>query len=292
MPWLNLPEGVTLLPESPQQPMMSTPPNAMPPIVPQTSDGGLTPTPPLPEGATDLGGATPWLKQAEAAFLGVPQGTFQDFLQFDLRTMAAGELPDPRYPAPSTGVALAQSALGVMDARNQRLPTEAAQRVVQRREGCTDRAGPGTGSQPALVVRHATAADAAQIMRLLHRMHEENGLVPANWEKVAGIVIAGIAQRTIIVAQQGPRLIGTTGLEMQRWWYSDAGFLGARWFFVHPDHRRSSAAFRMLKMAKTIARRRGLTLAMGVISPKEPERKGNLFRRKGFRFVGEMFIHE
>lgn len=138
-------------------------------------------------------------------------------------------------------------------------------------------------------VRSAGPSDTPAVLELLEAMHAENGMAALNREKVRALVERLIGgDGLVLIAERGGTALGTVGLEPARWWYSDEWFLKDWWTFVAPEGRRTRAAVMLIRAADRTARRAGLPLLMGVLSPKEPERKMRLFGRL-LEPVGGMF---
>ncbi len=100
-------------------------------------------------------------------------------------------------------------------------------------------------------IRLATVRDEDEIFALLLMLHAENGIFTVNPNKVRlGIQYATQRQGAIIYVNEGPQVIATLGLCIVQDWYSDDEYLSERWNYVHPDHRRTDYARRLIEQAK------------------------------------------
>jgi N-acetylglutamate synthase-like GNAT family acetyltransferase len=141
-------------------------------------------------------------------------------------------------------------------------------------------------------IREATQDDVPALMDLLRLMHDENGMAPIDVAKVLNHVLHVLRDGRVLVAEIDGRIVGSLGLELKSWWYSQASFIGDHWFFVSPNHRTSSAAIDLVNAARRLSKRAAVPLLLGVLTPADTERKNLFFRRKfpTLKPVGELFI--
>jgi GNAT superfamily N-acetyltransferase len=109
-------------------------------------------------------------------------------------------------------------------------------------------------------VRCATADDETDLFILLLLLHRENGIFGLNEEKVIkGIRYATGREGGIIFCidedQAQPHssdnhVVASLGMCVTTDWYSDDPYLLERWNYVHPEHRRSDYARKLLEQAK------------------------------------------
>lgn len=150
-----------------------------------------------------------------------------------------------------------------------------------------------TGKNPpsALPVRLGRPGDRAAILALLRLQHDEAPLAEPDWKKIGETVDACLAGNggLAVVCLEGERIVATAGaVASQLWWTSD-WHLGERWFFVHPDHRKSRHAARMAEFLKARQKQLGIPLINSVFSSKDTERKVRFFSRH-FRMIGAIFM--
>jgi GNAT superfamily N-acetyltransferase len=134
---------------------------------------------------------------------------------------------------------------------------------------------------PQSAVRTATSADEEAIMTLCRLLHEENGQFSMSEAKVRDALRQGLERRGGIIGV----IDGADGLEavilmsIGQLWYSDDWMLEEMFNFVHPDHRRSSHAKRLIEYAKECATHLGIPLMIGVLSNHRTEAKVRLYER-------------
>lgn len=136
-------------------------------------------------------------------------------------------------------------------------------------------------SEAEVPVRTATEADEEAIMRLCRLLHEENGQFAMSDDKVRDALRQGLERRGGIVGV----IDGADGIEavifmiIGQLWYSEDWMLEEMFNFVHPDHRRSTHAKRLIEYAKECATRLGIPLMIGVLSNHRTEAKVKLYER-------------
>jgi GNAT superfamily N-acetyltransferase len=130
-------------------------------------------------------------------------------------------------------------------------------------------------------VRTAVAADEEAIMALCRMLHEENGQFAMSEDKVRHALRQAFDRKGGIVGViDGPNgLEGVIFLIIAQLWYSDAWMLEEMFNFVHPDHRRSRHAKRLIEYAKECSNHIGVPLMVGVLSNTRTEAKVRLYER-------------
>ncbi|WP_421696940.1 hypothetical protein [Ancylobacter sp.] len=146
-------------------------------------------------------------------------------------------------------------------------------------------------------VELATLADKEDIFRFLTGLHHENGMFPMDGETVMRALhpMLSIEGRTgfIGVIRGANGIEASIGMTMEPWWYTRQLSLNERWNFVHPDHRRTTHAKRLIEFAKWVsdnAAEGGIPLIMGIISTERTEAKVRLYKRQ-LDYVGAFFSH-
>jgi GNAT superfamily N-acetyltransferase len=146
-------------------------------------------------------------------------------------------------------------------------------------------------------VRLATPADEAQLFALLLMLHKENGMFGLNPDKVvAGIQWATKRQGGIIFCiDEGSKLVASLGMCVTSDWYSDDEYLLERWNYVHPEHRRSDYARKLIEQAKwthTWFKRQGFNMPFqcGINSFDRTEAKVRLYARH-MPCIGAFFMY-
>lgn len=140
-------------------------------------------------------------------------------------------------------------------------------------------------------VECATPDDVSELMALLRLMHEEKGLAPWDETKVMGALRDGIGwKQGMIGVIRGPKMIeASIALFISSWWYSQAEHITDLWSFVHPDHRKSTHAKKLIEFAKEAATDLKRPLLMGVLNTEKTSAKVRLFRRQ-MPEAGSLFI--
>ena len=136
-----------------------------------------------------------------------------------------------------------------------------------------------------------TAADIPAPFALLRGMHAEGGFLPLDEGKALARAESLVDGGFVMVARQGDEMIGSVAVGRSDLWYSSQPVLRDFWTYVAPGHRRSLAAARLLKAARTFARDSEMPMFMAVTSDIETERKERLFARF-LRPVGRIFMED
>jgi hypothetical protein len=141
-------------------------------------------------------------------------------------------------------------------------------------------------------VRMARLEDEDAVYRLLMLLHAENALASLSPEKVRSVITHATRGRGgIIGVIDGPNGIeASIGLALLQWWYSDEWHLEEIWNFVHPDHRRSTHARRLVEFAKWSGDQLGTPVLLGVLTRHRLFPKLRLLQRQVPQ-VGALFLH-
>jgi GNAT superfamily N-acetyltransferase len=106
----------------------------------------------------------------------------------------------------------------------------------------------------------ATPDDISGIADLLRSMHAENGQAQVNERKALGVISQHIESGGCLVARQRDEIVGSMGVYVGSWWYSDEEAFFTRWFYVHPKHRSEGHATRLIGGMKQASRVEGKRL--------------------------------
>ncbi len=136
--------------------------------------------------------------------------------------------------------------------------------------------------------RSATSEDTQGILNLLRLMEKETALAPANWGKVVHII--DHCDKIFIYELHGI-IVGAHALCIREWWWSDHKMIGDIFLYVHPDHRTSQVANKLLRCSKNWAKQKGLPLVIAPFTVKDTARKNKLFSR-GMKPIGEFYLQE
>ena len=131
-------------------------------------------------------------------------------------------------------------------------------------------------------VRIARETDEVALFSLLTLMHAENGLFPMAPEKVLERMRLGTrGQGGVIGVIDGPEGIeASIGLFISQFYYTNSHHLEDAWSFVHPDHRHSTHAKRLLQFAKWTQKKMGIPLLTGVLTRIRLAPKMRLYQRE------------
>ncbi len=139
---------------------------------------------------------------------------------------------------------------------------------------------------PPVGVRWAVPADENELFEILTLAHAENGLFSQDEGKVRAM-IRRATERTggmIGLIEGDDRIEGVIMMVMAQYWYSEDWHLEELVNFVHPLHRRSTHAKRLLEFAKWC--QRGLSkdinvpLLVGILTLNRLEPKMRLYQRQ------------
>jgi hypothetical protein len=146
-------------------------------------------------------------------------------------------------------------------------------------------------------VRLARPEDEEPIYRLLLELYAENALLPMSERKVREAIATGTRGKGGIVGViDGPQGIeASIGMTFSAFWYTEAIHLNELWCFVHPAHRRSTHAKRLVEFGKWCADRLSqsgtrVPLLLGIVTRHRLLPKLRLFQRQAPQ-VGALFMH-
>lgn len=146
-------------------------------------------------------------------------------------------------------------------------------------------------------VRMARPEDEEPVYRLLLRLYDENALMPMSETKVRATIRSGTrGEGGIVGVIDGEDGIeASIGMALSSFWYSEACHLNELWCFVHPDHRASTHARRLVEFGKWCADRlstaeRRVPLLLGIVTRHRLLPKLRLFQRQAPQ-VGALFMH-
>jgi GNAT superfamily N-acetyltransferase len=121
-------------------------------------------------------------------------------------------------------------------------------------------------------------------------MQEEAGKENVDWFKVSHTMVECIRGGLLLVySTEEGLIIGSIGGSISSEWHSTEALLGDYWFFVHPEHRSSPAAFKLMKSWKALGEDIGLTIKAGHTLGSDIERKDNMYEKLGFTKTGALF---
>jgi len=137
----------------------------------------------------------------------------------------------------------------------------------------------------------ATPDDLEEVFTLLLVMHAENGVGRLDEPKARGAISEIINSGGCLISKQNGKIVGSVGLTMTSWWYSQDRFLVDEWFFVHPDHRAEGHATQLIGWMKTAAQTCGTPVVLSVGTTVDALSKLKYFRKHLTPFGGA-FIYQ
>ncbi|MGO8916223.1 MAG: hypothetical protein ACLQJR_09975 [Stellaceae bacterium] len=146
-------------------------------------------------------------------------------------------------------------------------------------------------------VRLARPEDEDSVFRLLLELNAENALLPMSEKKARDAIARGTrGEGGIVGVIDGPQGIeASIGMALSQFWYTEAWHLNELWCFVHPDHRKSTHARRLIEFGKWCADRLSggsvrVPLLLGIVTRHRLLPKLRLFQRQAPQ-VGALFLH-
>ncbi len=142
-------------------------------------------------------------------------------------------------------------------------------------------------------VRLANSTDEDRLYEFLVKyLYTENALFPMSPTKVRERIKAALLHTSgacgIIEGPDG-EIQASIGMVMGTPWYSDDFYLDEIWTYVHPDHRKSDKAKRLIEFAKWVSTNIKVPVVIGIVTRKRLEPKIRLFQRQ-LPQVGAWFV--
>ena len=142
-------------------------------------------------------------------------------------------------------------------------------------------------------VRIAERADEPEIIRLLHLMHAEGGMLPLSIPRAREMFARTFDRKGGIIGVIGSHtdIHAMICLSISQFWYTDDNHLEEVFNYVRPDHRRSSYAKELIEFAKSCAEQIKVPLIIGVLTNQRMEAKIRLYRRVLGIPAGAFFVY-
>lgn len=142
-------------------------------------------------------------------------------------------------------------------------------------------------------VRIATRDDEPEIIRLLHLMHAENGMMPLDEDCAREVFARAFNRQGGIIG-----VIGEPGdiqamlyLLVTRFWFTRDNHLEELFNYVRPDHRKSDFADTLITFAKKCSDDIGIPLVIGVMTNRHMAQKVRLYRKSLGYPAGAFFVY-
>lgn len=136
----------------------------------------------------------------------------------------------------------------------------------------------------------ATSDDLQEVCDLLRVMHAENGVGRVNETKALGVITQTINAGHCLITRDQGQVVGSMGLYRSQWWYSDDPVFFDQWFFVHPKHRSSGHALRLISAMKAISAQNKTPFVLSVGTTVDTLEKLRFFR-KHLQPFGGSFVY-
>ncbi|SCB30242.1 Acetyltransferase (GNAT) family protein [Rhizobium lusitanum] len=140
-------------------------------------------------------------------------------------------------------------------------------------------------------VRLAVPADEDKIVAMISLLHDENGLFPLSPDRVRAYMQRYFRRQGALIGVVGEigDPVGSIYLGIEQPYYSEAWYLNEAWNFVHPDHRRSDYAKKLLGWAKEKSEEMKIPLMVGIVSNHRTEAKVRLYEKQ-LEKAGAFFV--
>lgn len=148
-------------------------------------------------------------------------------------------------------------------------------------------------TEPCTVIG-ATMADLPEIMRLLHIMHAESGLMPLDEDCARDMFINALEKKQGVIGVirgEATEIRAILMMVITRFWYTTKFHLEELFNFISPEHRKSNYADALIRFAKHSADELKIPLVIGVLTSERMEAKVRLYRRRLGMPAGAFFVH-
>jgi hypothetical protein len=140
-------------------------------------------------------------------------------------------------------------------------------------------------------VRAATREDEQELIRLLHAMHAEGGLLDLDEDRARAMFARAFDHKGAVIGVIGSdKIEGAIFLLLSTFWYSDKIHLEELFCYVDPEHRNSTHAKELIGFAKDCSTRLNIPLLIGVLSDKRTAAKVRLYRSQLGESAGQFFV--
>jgi len=144
-------------------------------------------------------------------------------------------------------------------------------------------------------IRKAGALDISPLIFFLLNMHKETEIkvAPIDSEKVvseiSNVIHRGVA---FVAVTDDNNLAGSIGGGTGFDWWSTQPFLADNWFYVAPEHRKSSIAIRLVKKFIETGKEANVPVRLGHIFSGDVDRKDKFYEHLGFIKAGTVFVEK
>ena len=144
-------------------------------------------------------------------------------------------------------------------------------------------------------IRKAGALDISPLIFFLLNMHKETEIkvAPIDSEKVvseiSNVIHRGVA---FVAVTDDNNLAGSIGGGTGFDWWSTQPCLADNWFYVAPEHRKSSIAIRLVKKFIETGKEANVPVRLGHIFSGDLDRKDKFYEHLGFIKAGTVFVEK
>jgi hypothetical protein len=116
------------------------------------------------------------------------------------------------------------------------------------------------------------------IFALLLVQHAESGRAPVNPGKSGMYIYRVMTEGAAYIIEDDGQPIGTIGLSMLDFWYSDEKFWTEEWLFIAPGHRNGSALRAVFAEMKVLGEQTGLPVNVTIFNAKRAQAAHQIHR--------------
>ena len=141
-------------------------------------------------------------------------------------------------------------------------------------------------------VRRAVASDISAIYAMLKEMHGNTKLevAPIDDYKLLNKINEVIHKGLVLVSYKDNEITGSIAGTTTSDWWSIEPFLADMWFYVSPLHRKSRAAFILIKSFIKIAKDANLKIRLGHFYSGDMVRKDKFYEKLGLVKAGSTYV--
>ena len=144
------------------------------------------------------------------------------------------------------------------------------------------------------MIRRANVLDISAIIFMLNEMHKETEVeVPKiHTQKLVNKINDLMHKGLVLVAIENNRVDGSiAGMAVNDWW-SDEMYMSDAWFYVFPEHRKSSIAKNLCIDFIKIAKEAKLKVRLGHVFSGDLDRKDKFYERLGLVKIGSTYMEK
>ncbi len=144
------------------------------------------------------------------------------------------------------------------------------------------------------MIRRAKVLDISAIIFMLNEMHKETEVeVPKiHTQKLVNKINDLMHKGLVLVAIENNRVVGSiAGMAVNDWW-SDEMYMSDAWFYVFPEHRKSSIAKNLCIDFIKIAKEAKLKVRLGHVFSGDLDRKDKFYERLGLVKIGSTYMEK